>query len=513
MNLDNPIRILLVNPETPKTYWGFQDLMSFVGRKAAHAPLALITVAAIMRKLRPGRFEFKMVDLNIDRLTDKNILWSDFVFVTGMNIERASIARVLNQCCQLERPTVVGGPFVRSQPDAPELALACSLFLGEGESLSAELVRDLESEKLKSEYKSDPGHWADLTSSPVPAYELLKTQAYHSMPIQASRGCPHGCEFCCVRILDGARPRYKTPAQIIQELEAIEQTRFRGNVFFVDDNFIGNIKTAKAILQAMIPKNHPFLFYTQVSTRLAEDDQLMEMMVEAGFFSVFIGLETPCVESLKEVGKNQNLKITPLEACRRPRKKGLLVYSGLVVGFDNDGPEIFEAMRQMVDECSIVMAMVGMLIAFPGTKLYTRLKSEGRIVPGSEDDQFVCTNIAPKMGKIELIRGYRELIEYLYKPKNFLRRAYSSLMEWKPNKNRRERLPWREYLAAPKIIIRQGIFSTYAHHWWVFMLKVLFTCPSKIPRAFAESAYAHHFYHYTKKVVLPRLLAVERSLT
>ncbi|MFH1089336.1 MAG: B12-binding domain-containing radical SAM protein [Candidatus Uhrbacteria bacterium] len=512
MSLNNPIRILLVSPKTPDSYWKFSGLLGLVGCQAIHAPLALITVAAIMRQTRPECFEFRHIDLNIEPLKHQDIVWADYVFLTGMNIEKGSIRETIERCHQQNRPTVVGGTFAQANPSAPELALAISLVLGEAECLVQELTDDLLRGELKRSYEQPPGVRADITTSPVPAYDLLSVEAYHSMTLQTSRGCPHGCEFCGVTVKDGRRPRYKTPEQVIDELLAIRNTGFQGNVFIVDDNFVGNKAKAKIILQAMVQQDLPFRYYTQVDVSLAKENELMDLMVQAGFQYVFVGLETPNTKALKEAGKNQNLGLTPREICETLRRKGLLVYSGLIVGFDSDGPEIFAAMQEMVNECAIAMAMVGMLMALPRTKLHTRMEHEGRLVDGSDSNQFSCTNIDPRMGRLELIRGFRELIEYFYHPRNFLDRAYRSLKEWQPTKNRRRKVPWREYLAAPKIIWHQG-FSSYAIYWWWFMLKVLITSPSKLPRAFAEGAYAHHFHQYTTEVVIPRLREAERSLS
>ncbi|MEY4745181.1 MAG: hypothetical protein RL272_1126 [Candidatus Parcubacteria bacterium] len=506
-----PLKVLLVNPETPPSYWGFQESTWFVGARAAHVPLPLITLAGLL----PAEWDLKLVDMNVERLRDQEIAAADAVLITGMIVQRASLEKVLGRCAALGAATVVGGPFASSAPDAPELAQATSLVIGEAEdpAIAASLASDIASGALKKRYVA--AGQPDMRRSPVPRYALLRKKAYCAMAIQVSRGCPHHCEFCNVRMLFGRRPRYKAPEQVVAELQAVFDIGYRGNLFFVDDNFIGDVKAARAILQAISAwqdaHGRPFLFYTEADIRLAEQESLVDLMVEAGFFAVFTGFESPSEEALKEAEKTQNLKIDAPTAVRRLRQKGLLVYGGFIVGFDADGPEIIGRTAAFIEDCRIDFAMAGMLTAIPGTPLEKRLETEGRLLHASDGDAFGPTNIMPKrMSRLELLSGYRELLEKLYDPRRFFDRAFAALKEWKPVARRRVTL--REYLAVPRSIIRQGIFSRYSLQYWRFMLRTLFREPRKIARAFATAISGHHFFRYTRRVVLPRLRSAELAL-
>ncbi len=503
--------VLLVNPATPHSYWGFQESAWFVGARAAHVPLPLITLAALL----PREWDVRLVDMNVERLDDADIAAADVVLVTGMIVQKDSMKEVFARCRALGVPAVAGGPFVSSSPEAEELRDASALVIGEAEdpALIASLTEDVSSGALRPVYRASGP--PEMTASPVPRYDLLRRKAYCAMAVQVSRGCPHLCEFCNVRMLFGRRPRYKAPAQVAAELQAILDTGYRGNVFFVDDNFIGDVRAAKAVLRAVKDwqdrNGRPFLFYTEADIRLAEQEELVDLMVEAGFFAVFTGFESSSEEALKEVRKTQNLRIDAAAAVRRLRDRGLLVYGGFIVGFDADDEASFERTGAFIEDCRIDFAMTGVLIAIPGTPLEKRLKEEGRLLFSTVGDAFGVTNIVPKrMSRLELLRGYRRLLERLYDPRRFFARASAALAEWKPGRKRR--LALRELLAVPRSIVRQGILSRYSPHYWRFMLHTLFTQPRKLARAFATAISGHHFFRYTRKVVMPELAEAERRL-
>jgi len=506
-------RVLLVNPKTPPSYWGFQESTWFLGARSAHIPLPLITVASLL----PPDWHIRLVDMNIEKLRDRDISWADAVLLTGMIIQKNSMAEVIDRCRRLGVPTVVGGPFVSSDPDAPELSGADCRIVGEIEddALIRQFAADLRNGTLRQSYAAS-GEKPDMGLSPVPRFDLLRRKAYIAMSVQVSRGCPHRCEFCNVRMLFGRRPRYKRPEQVTAELQAIYDTGYRGNVFFVDDNFIGDHRAARAVLEAIESwqneHDRPFLFYTEADVRLAEDNSLADLMVKAGFFAVFLGLESPSSEALRESSKTQNLKIDPAQAVCRLRRRGLLVFAGFIVGFDADGPECFDLVNRMIEDCRIDFAMAGVLIAIPGTPLEQRLRDEGRLIGDiGSGDAFGETNIEPKrMSRLELLRGYRDLIKRLYAPRRFFERAYAAIDEWR--QSARRKVTAREWLAVPRSIIRQGIFSRYSLHYWRFILRTLFRNPRKLARAFAAAISGHHFFSYTRKVVLPRLRLSEQHL-
>ncbi len=511
MLVQKQIHVLLVSPKTPHSYWGGQLATWFVGKKAMHIPLPLITLAALL----PTHWSVTLVDLNIETLSDAEILKADAVLLTGMIIQRDSMAEIIQRCRSLNRHIIVGGPFVSSSPDAIELREATSLVIGEAESesLIAHIASDIERGSIQSRYLE--GGKPHMAQSPIPRFDLLKWKAYGVMSIQTSRGCPHHCEFCNVRMLNGVTPRYKSASQVVAELQAIADTGYRGNVFVVDDNFIGNKNVAKQILHAIIQwqRDHgkPFRFYTEADMRLSEYMDVVDLMVEAGFFAVFQGLETPSAEALKETGKTQNLRVDAALSARLLRQRGLLVYGGFIVGFDTDDPSIFERVRQMINACCIEIAMVGMLFAIPGTPLEHRLKREGRLLEQRGKDGFEETNIQPMlMSRLELLQGYRKLLESLYTPRQYFKRAYVALSEWKQSSP--GHVSFREFLAVPISIFLQGIVSKYRHHYWIFMLRTLFQHPNKLARAFTTAICGHHFFRYTERVVIPRLREAEARL-
>ncbi|MFC1638855.1 B12-binding domain-containing radical SAM protein [Patescibacteria group bacterium] len=503
------LHILLVNPKTPASYWGMQDSTWFVGARVAHIPLGAVTVAGML----PRNWELKLVDLEFDRLTDRLLRWADIVFVTGMGAQSASQTEVLHRCRELGVPTVVGGSHVSSAPNAPGLDLATSLAIGEAEGYIGELVADIEAGTLKPVYRSEER--PDITTCPTPRYDLLKTKRYCGLSLQVSRGCPHGCEFCNVRQLFGRRMRYKTPGQVIAELDAIKVAGFHGNVFVVDDNFIGSPRKTTRMLEAIRDwwnqNGRPFLFYTQADIRLAERDDLISLMTDAGFYAVFIGFESPSDEALRCSAKRQNVGVDAEAAVRHLRRSGLQVFGGFIVGFDTDGPEIAELTYEMIENCGIDFAMAGMLIALPGTPLEQRLRDAGRLAGECTGDQFEISNIIPRgMSRLELVTGYRRLMERLYGPRQYFDRAFTALSEWQQKVRRTP--SWQEWLAVGRSVLRQGMFSTYAHHYWSFLLKTLRHFPSKFPRAFSMAICGHHLLRYTKRTVLPRLREAERQL-
>ena len=501
------IKILLVQPPIRRSYWGLEDAARLIA-ETAHAPLGLITLAAILSR-EEDIFEFRLVDMSFQSLREKDIRWSDAVMVTGMIVHKHSISEIL---CRVHgrRPTIVGGPFASSAPHAPELRLATSVFIGEAEDRLAvrALIDDLKTpSRLKHRYAADAAGKPDLRQSPVPRFDLLKKGAYVALSIQTSRGCQHRCDFCDVWRLLGLTPRYKDPAQVVAELEAIWKTGYRGNVFVVDDNFINSPTRARGSLEAMLDwqreRGQPFLFYTQADIKIANaaNAALAELMVEVGFFAVFIGIETVSKEGLESVGKKQNVGVDVAAAVAHLRRLGMIVYAGFIVGFDTDHPGSFAAMLSAIETWNISMAMVNMMIALPGTVLYERMKTEKRLLDESSGDSAEMPNFLPTMGFQELLSGYRSLIAELYDPEVFFARATREMSEWKQGVKRRTRL--REYLAAFRSFLYQGVLAPYRREYRRFLRQ--FAGTGKMPRAIAVAIYYHHLYGYTHEVVLPRL--------
>jgi radical SAM superfamily enzyme YgiQ (UPF0313 family) len=513
---NNQTKVLLVYPEIPVSYWGFQHSAWFAGRKSFHPPLALITMAAML----PEDWELRLVDMNTTELEDEDILWADVVMTTAMIIQKNSLEFLLKRCAHFGVPTVAGGPFVMEQAEedeiAPELASATSLYLGEVEDLFTfqRLIQDLSGEIcLRPEYR--PVKTPVIEDiSPIPRFDLLGKKNYHSHSIQISRGCPKKCKFCSVMKLYGRHPRYKSASQVVAELEAIYQTGFRGNIFVVDDNLTGHPKLIKPILIAMRAwqkkQGFPFLFYTQVSVDIAHNPKLLDLMVQAGFQRAFIGLESPSEQALKRADKAQNVGVHLPTAVQKIQEAGMMVDAGLII-FHDDGPEIFEQMREFVRDCRVDSAMVGLEIAVPGTELYNEMRCQRLLLGETSGDQIGDTNIQPtKMSLAELYAGYRRLLRELYSPWNYFIRAYAALKVW--NQRVKRQVSPHEYKAVPRSLIRQGFFSTYRLAYWWFMALSLFSMPSKIAVAFSKAIAGHHYIRYTYGVVAPRLRRKIKSL-
>lgn len=506
------LKVLLVQPRTPDSYWSFSTAIGYTGTRAVMPPLSLLTVAALM----PQDWQFRLVDENIQELSDDHIRRADVVFISGMIIHRTGIQQVVERCHRLNKAVVVGGPFVTSLPEAPELKLATSLVLGELEDpeFLAALTADFQSAKLKPRYQapSQPS----LANAPVPRFDLLEVAAYNSMAIQMSRGCPQRCEFCDIIVMYGRKPRYKTAKQVLAELEALYQTGFRGNVFVVDDNFIGNWKLVEALLPPLqawqAKRGYPFGLYTEADMRLAKMPKLMDNMVAAGFFAVFMGIESPSTEALKEVAKHQNTGINLVDSVWEIRRHGLMVYGGFIVGFDADTVTSFDAMIEFVQDAAIDFAMVGTLIALAGTPLLERLTREGRITEGDADgDQFKLSNVIPlQMSQLDLVRGYRRVLETLYRPENYFDRARRAIQGWRPGPARKTN--GRELGAVPRSFLKQGVWAPYRREYWKFMLWVKLNRPDALARAFAMAISYAHFHYYTNAVVVPRLRRAEEEL-
>jgi len=492
---------LLVNPEFPDSYWSGRHALRFSRRRSLLPPLGLITVAALL----PPEWEVRLVDLDLEPVSDSELRAADIVMLGGMLVQRPSLQEVLARCRRLGVRTVVGGPYASAFPQ--ELGAASTLVVGEAERLVPVLARDLELGQALPLYR-DEGR-PDMQTSPVPRYDLLRKGAYHQMSLQYSRGCPFNCEFCDIIVMYGRTPRTKTPAQVIRELEEIRKTGFSGDVFFVDDNFIGNKKSVRALLPEIArwreATRPPLEFYTEASLNLAEDLPLVDAMTRAGFTAVFLGIETPSPEALRETRKLQNLKRDVVEQVHDLLERGLDVWGGFILGFDNDGPDIFERMIQFVRRAAIPYAMVGILGALPNTPLYRRLEKEGRLREKFLGDQFGLTNVVTKLPVGRMLAGYRHVLETLYHPEEFFERCKANLARWRPVPGSGRPVSVRDVIAGLRAITGQGLGGQYRKAYWRFLRWVVENHPEKLARAIAQAAAGHHYITFTRLSVLPRL--------
>ena len=483
------MKILLIYPEFPDTFWSFKHALKFIRKKASTPPLGLLTVAAML----PPEWEKHLVDLNVRKLKDKDLAWADYAFVSAMTVQRKSTYQVITRCKAAGLKVVAGGPlFTAEHEKFPEVDY---FVLNEAEMTLAPFLRDLEAGRARRVYTST--EFPDIQQTPAPLWELADRKRYATMSIQYSRGCPFDCEFCNITTLFGHLPRVKTAAQIIRELEELYRLGWRESVFFVDDNLIGNKKHLREeLLPALIgwrkgKKGMPF--NTEISINVADDEPLMNMMTQAGFDTVFIGVETPDTDSLAECNKKQNLQRDLVADVKRIQRAGLQVQGGFIIGFDSDTPSIFQRQIDFIQKSGIVTAMVGLLQAPIGTRLYERMKREKRLVGSfSGDNVDGETNIIPKMNLEVLQKGYRAVVKTLYAPKNYYARVKTFLREYKAPKIT---IPINgEYIRAFfRSVVRLGIIGKERVQYWKLVFWTLFRRPRLFPLAITFAIYGYHF--------------------
>ncbi len=482
------MRVIMIYPEYPDTFWSFKHAIKFIHKKAAHPPLGLLTVGAML----PEEWPKRLVDMNVTKLTQKDLEWADCVFVSAMVVQRASARAVISRCKQAGLKVVAGGPLFTSEYE--QFEEVDHFVLNEAELTLPPFLEDLEKGCAGRIYRSD--EFPDVQKTPAPLWELALMKKYAGMSIQFSRGCPFNCEFCNVTTLFGHRTRIKTADQIIRELDRLYELGWRGNVFFVDDNFIGNkrylMNTLLPALIAWRKGKRGIPFNTEASLNLADDEPLMKMMVEAGFDSVFIGIETPDEESLAECNKKQNTNRDLVASVKQIQRTGLQVQGGFIVGFDHDGPSIFQRQIDFIQKSGIVMAMVGMLQAPPGTRLYERMKREGRLLGPMSGDIDGTTNIVPRMGLELLIEGYQGIIRHIYAPKHYYRRVKIFLREYQVPKVQPS-LDFQRFLALFRSGFRLGILGRERFQYWKLLTWTMFYRRNLLPLAITLTIYGHHF--------------------
>ena len=485
------MKILLVYPKYINTFWSFKDALKFISKKATHPPLGLLTVAAML----PKEWEKKLVDMNVNTLRNKDLEWADYVFISAMSIQKESVKEVISRCKKMGIKTVAGGPLFTTGYE--EFEDVDHFVLNEAEITLPIFLADLKNGCAHHMYSSK--EFPDIQKAPIPLWGLINMKEYATMSIQYSRGCPFNCEFCNITAFYGHKVRTKSTARIISELENIYSQGWRGDVFFVDDNFIGKKRRLKkeilpAIIEWMERKRHPFPFNTEASIDLSDDEELMQLMVKAGFNSVFVGIETPNEESLAECNKVQNKNRDLLACVKKIQRFGLQVQGGFIVGFDNDPPLIFERLSAFIQESGIVTAMVGLLNAPRSTKLYQRLVKEGRLLKDvSGDNTDFSINFIPKMDYEILIKGYKRIISRIYSPEPYYKRVKEFLRHYKPLGKRTFHFRFSYIWAFFKSILFLGIIERERIYYWKLFFWSLFRRPQVFHLAITFTIYGFHF--------------------
>jgi radical SAM superfamily enzyme YgiQ (UPF0313 family) len=483
------VNILLVEPRNPDTFWSMRHALRFVGKHAAHPPLGLLTVAGFL----PESWSCRLVDLNVRPLLDEDLQWADHVLTGAMLAQLASLTEIVRRSHALGKPVLAGGPAFAGE-DAERHGVD-HVVVGEFEELAPTVIGDLATGRLQPLYRAP--RYPDLALTPLPRWDLIDLGDYASMSIQWCRGCPFDCEFCDITALNGRVPRHKSNTQFIAELDALRARGWGGMTFVVDDNFAGNRPRCRDLLQAVIAWRRRtgtrMVLMTEASVDIAADPELLRLLAAAGFKKVFLGIETPSLESLRECRKHQNLRSDLATAVRTIQAAGIEVIGGFIVGFDSDQPDIFERQFEFIQKTGVATAMVGLLQAVPRTRLYQRLAGEGRLRGESTGDNTSAgLNFEPRLDADFLLRNYRQLMQRLYEPGTYYQRIQTFLAAHKP---RGPRMPYsRSDIAA---LLRSLWLMGVVHHgrraYWRFLAGTLFRQPSRLGVAVTLAITGFHF--------------------
>ncbi len=485
------MKILLVYPLCPDSFWSFKHALKFVSKKAAVPPLGLLTVSAML----PSSWQKKLVDMNIAQLRTIDIQWADYVFISAMYIQKESVARVIEECKKLNKKIVAGGPlFTQEYINYPEID---HFILNEAEITLPLFLNDLKGGHPQRVYLTS--EYADISLTPPPDYHLLDMGKYANMNLQVSRGCPYACDFCEITTLLGHKVRMKTTGQVIEELEALNRLNWRGPISIVDDNFIGNKKEIKnnllpAMKEWMKIHKYPFEFTTQATINLADDEELMSSMIEAGINSTFIGIETPDEISLDNCNKIQNKNRDMLQSVKKMQKSGFQVSAGFIVGFDSDLPTVFQRQIDFIQQSGIVTAMVGLLNAPKNTRLYHRLEKENRLtIEATGNNTDASMNFVPKMNQKDLLEGYKKIIKGIYSSKPYYKRLRQQLLNYNRLYSRETKIDLTMISAFLKSFFIIGFLNKGRLEYWKLIIWTLYYRPGLFVEAITQTVYGYHF--------------------
>lgn len=492
------IKTLLVYPEIPPTYWSLKYTLPFIGKRAVFPPLGLMTIAAML----PDDFDVSLVDMNVEPLLESAVAGADLVLTSSMIVQKDSLEKVIALCNKHGKTVVAGGPYPTSMnADIPGVD---HFALNEAEVTLPAFLADFKAGKAKPLYTDTTK--PDLSLTPAPRFDIIRKDLYSTMALQYSRGCPHSCEFCDIIEMFGRVPRTKTPAQFMREMDLLYDEGWRGSLFVVDDNFIGNRREVKKLLPEIASwqqkRNYPFNLFTEATLGLAEDEQLMDQMILAGFNMVFVGIETPDREALAVAGKTQNLRGDMLTGVRAIQAKGMEVSAGFILGFDGEKDDIFDRQIRFIQDAAIPTAMVGLLTALPNTQLYRRFQAEGRITQdsGGGNTQDLRLNFVPTMDLQKLLAGYKRVIATIYKPDRYFDRCLKLLKNTRQHRTSARRVRAVELRAFTLSLLLQT-FSSYSWPYWKFMVRGFLAKPGMLAETVTMAVKGHHFFKMTKCVL------------
>ncbi|WP_299405192.1 B12-binding domain-containing radical SAM protein [Acaryochloris sp. IP29b_bin.148] len=500
------MRVLLIYPLFPKSFWSFEKTLSLVDKKALLPPLGLVTVAAIL----PQEWEFRLIDRNIESVPESDWEWAELVILSGMIVQKEDMLNLVYEAHRRGKKVAVGGPFATSVPEEVQVSGADYLILDEGEITLPMFIEAIERGEESGVFRATEK--PAVTETPVPRYDLLKFPAYDNMSVQFSRGCPFQCEFCDIIVLYGRKPRTKTPTQLIGELERLYELGWRGNVFMVDDNFIGNKRNVKLLLAELqgwvAEKNYPFSFSTEASVDLAQDHELMDMMIACNFNSVFLGIETPDEDSLKVTKKFQNTRDSLSDAIDTMSEKGLRIMAGFIIGFDGEKSGAGDRITRFVEKTNIPIALFSMLQALPNTALWHRLEKEGRLIQGKAGtgNQTSLMNYIPTRPIEDIAQEYIEAFCNIYDPEKYLDRTFRHFMSMniRPKEggsgSSSLKLSWVDIRALSILAWRQGMVRNTRWNFWIYLFRIAIKNPQVLKRYVTATAFIEHFEEYRQIV-------------
>ncbi len=478
------MRVLLIYPEYENTFWNVKRVLRVVGKKAAYPPLGLLTVAAML----PDDWDLKLIDMNCEALEEEHIKRADYVMISSIVGQKQSTIKVVDKIQKMGKIVIAGGSLFTTAWE--EFSNIDTIVLGETEKIISDLIKDMEDQDLKKIYSADS--FPSIEKAPIPAWDLINLSYYNSICIQVSRGCPYDCEFCDVVQLNGRKPRIKKKEQVIAELDSVYKLGWRAGVFFVDDNFIGNKAELKkellpAIIQWQKERQYPFTLSTQASINLSDDPDLMKLMTDAGFATVFIGIETPDPDGLAECGKYHNTNRDLLESVKKIQNMGFEVNAGFILGFDSDKDTIFQNQIDFIQKSGIVAAMVGLLNVSPKSRLHDRLKKANRLIDNknskSKTSELTELNFIPKMNSNTLINGYENVLSTIYSPRFYFARIKTFLREYKPKRMKSPKVRFYHIRGLLSSIWFLGIKENGRRYYWNLIFWSIFKKPGLLPYA------------------------------